>query len=154
MRIKMVIYLFIIGIMIAIIPIPTRALESSNSAYNSVYLFNKNDIILAKNNNFLALDIQILDCNSLLGDPTDENSVAWLLQQVFNFVKIIGPILVVVLSSIDFAKVIISSDDEAMGKAGKKLGSRLVLAAMLFFVPLLVEVLLDLFGFTSVCGIN
>ena len=62
--------------------------------------------------------------------------------------------MVVILSSIDFAKVIISSDDEAMGKATKKLGSRLILAAMLFFIPLLVEVLLDLFGFTSVCGIN
>lgn len=154
MRIKLITCLFIIGIMIAIIPMPTKAFENFNYISDSVYVLNKSNNILAKNNNFFTSNIQILDCSSLLGDPTDENSVAWLLQQVFDFVKVIGPILVVILSSIDFAKVIISSDDEAMGKATKKLGSRLILAAMLFFIPLLVEVLLDLFGFTSVCGIN
>ena len=62
----------------------------------------------------------------------------------------------VVLSSIDFAKVIIKSDDEAMAKAQKKLIIRLILAALLFFIPLLVEVMLDVFGFTSsaTCGLQ
>ena len=41
-----------------------------------------------------------------------------------------------------------------MAKALKKLGHRLMLAALLFFIPLLVEVALDLFGFTSICGLN
>jgi hypothetical protein len=99
------------------------------------------------------------DCegsNSILGDPDDEDSVAWLLQQVLNYIKIIGPILVVILSSIDFIQVIVKSDDEAMKKAGNKLGMRLILAASLFFIPTLVEVLLDIFGFTSsaTCGLQ
>ena len=94
--------------------------------------------------------------DSLLGDPGDPNSVAWLLQQVLDFIKVVGPILVVILSSIDFAKVIIKSDDEAMAKAQKKLIIRLILAALLFFIPILVTVLLDLFGLTSsgTCGLN
>lgn len=99
------------------------------------------------------------DCegsNSILGDPDDEDSVAWLLQEILNYIKIIGPILVVILSSIDFIQVIIKSDDDAMNKAGKKLGMRLILAASLFFIPTLVEVLLDIFGFTSsaTCGLQ
>ncbi len=94
--------------------------------------------------------------DSILGDPGDPNSVAWLLQQILNIIKVVGPLLVVVLSSIDFAKVIIKSDDEAMAKAQKKLIIRLILAALLFFIPLLVEVMLDVFGFTSsaTCGLQ
>lgn len=96
------------------------------------------------------------DDDSILGNVNDENSVAWLLQQVFNFIKVIGPLLVVVLSSVDFAKVIINSDDEAMTQASKKLMRRLILAAALFFIPTLVQAILDVFGFTSdaTCGIQ
>lgn len=93
--------------------------------------------------------------DSLLGDPNDENSVAWLLQQVFNFIKVVGPILVVILSSVDFAKVVFTGNDDAMGKAQKKLAIRLVLAASLFFIPTIVAALLDIFGLTSpTCGIR
>lgn len=99
------------------------------------------------------------DCsgaNSILGDPDDEDSVAWLLQLILNYIKILGPILVVVLSSIDFAQVIISNNDDAMKKASKKLAYRLVFAVCLFFIPTLVQVLLDIFGITSdpTCGIH
>lgn len=94
--------------------------------------------------------------NSILGNVNDQNSVAWLLQTVLNYLKVLGPILVVVLSSVEFAKVIINSDDEAMAKAQKKLITRIILAACLFFIPTLVQAALDLFGFTSdaTCGIE
>jgi len=142
---RIMFYIYIFGILLAIVPIKTNAIELHNvsSTYN----------ILANNTS------QNIDCDgsdSLLGNPEDENSVAWLLQQIFNFVKIVGPILVVVLSSIDYAKVIIQSDDESMGKANKKLMWRLILAALLFFIPLLIQVFLQMFGFTSdpTCGIH
>ena len=89
------------------------------------------------------------DCNSLLGDVKDPESVAWLLQQVLNYIKILGPILVVILSSVDFAKAIMASDDENMKKAEKKLMIRLVLAIALFLIPTLVSVLLNIFGITT-----
>ena len=94
--------------------------------------------------------------NSLLGNPNDENSVAWLLNKILTYATIIGMVLVVVLSSIDFLKVITKGDDEAMQKAAKKLALRLVFAALLFFVPTLAAALLDLFGLTSesTCGIG
>ena len=72
---------------------------------------------------------QINECSgddSMLGSVNDPNSVAWLLQQIFNYIKILGPLLVVVLSSVEFAKVIIQSDDEAMAKAQKKLITRII----------------------------
>ena len=96
------------------------------------------------------------DCNSLLGSTEDEESVAWLLQQILNYVKILGPILVVILSSLDFAKAIITSDDDSMKKAEKKLVIRLVLAVALFLIPTLVSVLLNIFGITTdeICGLQ
>ena len=75
---------------------------------------------------------------------------------ILNFIKILGPILVVLLSGVDFLIVIFKSDDEAMGKAQKKLAKRLVLAGLLFFIPLLVQVILGVFGITSnsTCGLS
>lgn len=99
---------------------------------------------------------QDAECNSILGSTEDEESVAWLLQQLLNYVKILGPILVVILSSLDFAKAIITSDDENMKKSEKKLVIRLVLAIALFLIPTLVSVLLDTFGITTdaICGLK
>lgn len=98
------------------------------------------------------------DCgnNGILGNVNDENSVAWLLQKILNYLKIIGPFIVVVMSGIDFSKVIITSDDDGMKKAQKKLVTRLILAGSLFFLPQLVMALLDIFGLTSnaTCGLR
>ena len=92
---------------------------------------------------------QSTTCNGILGKPGNEESVAWLLQQILNYIKILGPILVVILSSMDFAKAIIASDDESMKKAEKKLMIRLVLAVALFLIPTLVSVMLNIFGYTA-----
>ena len=96
------------------------------------------------------------NCDTLLGSTSDEDSVAWLVQKILNYIQILGPLLVVILSSIDFAKVIIMSDDDAMAKATKKLTTRLILAASLFFLPVIVSVLLNTFGITTnaVCGLK
>ena len=94
-------------------------------------------------------------CDSLLGDPTKDDSVAWLIQEALNILKVLGPIIVLVLSGFDFVKVILSGDEKAMKEAQKKLGVRLILVACLFALPSIVMWLLDFFHFTnSTCGIN
>ena len=102
---------------------------------------------------------EITDCSgsdSIFGDPSDPNSVAWLIQEVLNYIKILGPILVIILSSVDFIKVIVKSDDEAMAKAQKKLILRLILALLLFLVPTIVNAILGIFGYSNdpLCGIQ
>ena len=99
------------------------------------------------------LNAQAAACNTILGDPGNSNSVAWLLDKILSYIQVLGPMLVIILSSVDFAKVIIQSDDEAMAKAQKKLIIRLALAACLFFLPVIVKVLLGAFGLTT-CGIG
>ena len=151
MRAKNLMFLFLIFSFFALFSISTNA-KTVSSVSDSVYLL-VDDGMNSVSNEFSEYD-QSQSCSSLLGDPNDENSVAWLLQVIFDILKVVGPLLVIVLSSIDFAKVIIQSDDESMGKAKRKLIYRLILAVLLFFVPILLEVMLDLFGFVSECGIQ
>lgn len=131
--------------------------------YSYSELFHHSIFMLDEDNGIKSVDDSGIDmeqygkeqtCDSLLGDPEDEESVAWLLQHVLNILQIVGPLLVVVLSSFDFAKVIMNNDDDAMKKAGKKLGIRLVLAGALFFIPLIVNILLEVFGIVGTCGIK
>jgi len=150
---KLIFFLYIFSVLLAFIPLKVNAIELHDVTDNFYILVNNTT---NRSNTTTSQDMDCDGSNSILGNPEDENSVAWLLQQIFNFIKIVGPILVVVLSSIDYAKVIIQSDDESMGKANKKLMWRLILAASLFFIPLLIQVFLQMFGFTSdaTCGIR
>ena len=105
------------------------------------------------------LDGETIDCNgdnSLLGNVNDEKSVAWLLQKLLNYIKILGPSIAIVLGSLDFIKAIVSSDEENMKKTQKRFVNILIAAALLFFIPLIVELLLGLFGFTTnvTCGLK
>ena len=105
------------------------------------------------------LDGETIDCNgdnSLLGNVNDEKSVAWLLQKLLNYIKILGPSIAIVLGSLDFIKAIVSSDEENMKKTQKRFVNRLIAAALLFFIHLIVELLLGLFGFTTnvTCGLK
>lgn len=137
-------------------PVNTKALEYNHinsfaeiGATSQVTSTNDIDVWNNKYN-------QEQNCNTLLGNPEDENSVAWLLKQLLKYGTIIGILLVVILSSVDFAKVIIKSDDEAMNGAIKKLAYRLILAALLFFLPTITNTILNIFNLQSdsTCGIE
>lgn len=129
------------------------------------FAFNSNAVgTVIVDNSYILSDDTVVDYNdqdcsgadSLLGNPEDPDSVAWLLQKILNYIKILGPILIVILSSVDFVKVIVNGDEKAMNSALKKLGLRLLFAILLFFIPLIVNFLLDIFGLTSdpTCGLQ
>lgn len=162
MQKKLPFMLFFIILMMLFAPIKTCALDLNgydNFISDGIYILDDEYDSPEYLDDWMDDYNQEQDCsgaNSILGDPNDEDSVAWLLQQILNYIKIIGPILVVVLSSIDFAQVILKGDDESMKKSAKKLGWRLVLAACLFFIPTLVQAILNIFGMSSdpTCGIH
>lgn len=79
----------------------------------------------------------------------EEGHFGWLLNTVLNYIKIIGPILVVLLSSIDFIKAVVGFDEKAMKQAQSKLVIRLVAAICLFLVPTLVQLLLSFINATT-----
>ena len=117
---------------------------------------------------FVPVNIYALDTSSfslvaagcgVLGNPQNPESTAWLLQELFSIVKYLGPFLLLVLSSIDFIKAIILSDDETMKKAQKRLLIRAVLVVVLFLVPDSIFVILQIFDIVGnpnspTCGIE
>ena len=82
-----------------------------------------------------------IGCSDIFSN--DPGSVGAILRTILGYIRIIGPVLVVLLSAIDFIKAIFGFDEKAMGTAQRKLIIRLIAAVALFLVPTLVEVLLD-----------
>lgn len=94
------------------------------------------------------------DCNSLLGDPKKDGTFANFLQQIFKIMGYAAPLLCLVLSIFDFVKATASQDKDALMKAVKKTGKRIVLAIILFFLPTLINFLFPLLGWYGTCGIE
>ena len=88
-----------------------------------------------------------ITCDSILSD--EPGSVGWMLNTILNYIKILGPILVVLLSAIDFIKAVVGTDEKAMKEAQSKLVIRLVAAVLLFLVPTLVQLLLSFINATT-----
>ena len=82
-----------------------------------------------------------IGCEDIFGQ--EEGQFGWLLNLILGYIKVIGPILVVLLSAIDFIKAVVGTDEKAMKEAQSKLIVRLVCAVALFLVPTLVQLLMS-----------
>lgn len=71
------------------------------------------------------------------------------LQNIFNFAKIVIPLLVIGLSSYDFIRAITSKEAKDVKKAFNTLLKRFLYAIIFFFLPVLLNFLLDLIGTNS-----
>jgi len=68
------------------------------------------------------------------------------LDMVLNIIKIAGPILAIILGMLDFVKAVVSSDaDKGMKDAWKKFQTRLIAAALLFIVPVILSMVMNMF---------
>lgn len=149
-NVSFILFILVIGILIMI--------PKNTYAYTNGYVLTSNGqdvneyINSVKSNNVYKQDAD--SCNSLLGDPVnDKDSVAWLLFQILNYMRVLGPLAVVVLSGIDFTKAIINSDDDTMKKATGHLRTRLIMAALLFLIPTITKLLFQVFGIATDCGL-
>ena len=77
------------------------------------------------------------------------------MQKFFTFVKILGPTVAIVLGMIDFAKATVSGKDDANKSAWKRFMTRMIAAAVLFLIPVIIELLLSITGVMGgTCGIS
>ena len=90
----------------------------------------------------------------LLGDPSNEESLAHYINLLIEIIKYIGIILCVVLTIVDFAKGLFSEEKELPQNLSKKLWTRLILAISLFFLPMLIKPLLFFLGVYGNCVIK
>ena len=63
-----------------------------------------------------------------------------ILQEVWNFMRFAVPIIIVLMSTIDFV-VAIAKGEEEMKKAQKKLFQRLIFGVLLYVIPVLLDLI-------------
>ena len=93
-------------------------------------------------------------CQTILlksnGEPTEFKK---LLDGIFGILQFLAPVIAIVLTIIDYMKALSNGDTK---KANKRTIIRIVLAVLVVFLPLLLDLLFHLFGLydLSTCGIG
>lgn len=85
-----------------------------------------------------------VNCNGILTSDGIE-----LIKEVLGYFRILAPIALLVMVAIDFAGAVLASDDKALTNATGKAVKRAIAAVLLFFIPTLIRVVLDLPGVRS-----
>ena len=85
-----------------------------------------------------------LTCDELFGSKDDPDSLAYLINQILLYVRIIVPILIILLGSLDFAKAVVAAKEDEMKKAQKTFVRRLIAGVAVFFAPVIVNLIMQL----------
>ena len=79
--------------------------------------------------------------------------LVWL-SNILRWIKYILPVIVIVMGILDFIKAIAAGKDDELKKAQGSFTKRLIAAALVFLIPLIVEFVLDKMGFGyDTCGL-
>jgi hypothetical protein len=105
------------------------------------------------NNESENIDYSTL-CSSLLGETSNSEDPAYWLNIVLIVLRYIAIIALLVLSSYDFIKAIISQDGDALKKATNHLWKRLIFCVIIFFVPTIVKFVLTTLGIENSCDLT
>lgn len=80
------------------------------------------------------------------------------IQEVYNYLKIIMPIALIIFGAIDFTGPVLSSDKDALKKAGIKFTKRCIVVIAIFLVPAILKFVLQAYSDAtgkdaSLCGL-
>ncbi len=124
---------------------------------NTTYQFSDKKIDGANNQNYINVD-KILDvvglgegevyktCRELF--TTD--FLEFLNNTIFRVLYIGIPILLIVLTTFDFAKVVFIDDKEGIKTAGKRFGKRIIVAILIYLIPTLLIFIGNLMGASEI----
>lgn len=91
------------------------------------------------------MELTEVTCGALL-----DGDFGALLRQAMNFIRYLFPVVLILLTILDFVKVIASQDQDQVKKAVTRFGKRLIIVIVVFFVPTVLMYLFEILG-TSTC---
>lgn len=91
------------------------------------------------------------NCETLLGSFDDEEAPAYWISWGLDLMRYIAVIALLALVTMDFLKAIASNDKDALKKAGTIAVNRFIYCVLIFFIPIVVKFILDLFGIAGSC---
>lgn len=77
-------------------------------------------------------------------DHDESPSIRYLINQVLTYVRIIVPILIILLGTLDFAKAVLAGKEDNMKKAQSDFVKRIIAGIAVFFVPTIVDIIMEL----------
>lgn len=89
------------------------------------------------------MGIEKQTCESIL-----DKDLVTIINRILTWIRIAVPILVIILSSMDFGKAVLSEEKDEMKQAINKLVKRLVVAIIIFFIPTLLHLFVDIYNTT------
>lgn len=88
----------------------------------------------------------ILACNEAL------RPIINLIKTIIRYIQIFVPILLILFGTIDLAQAVVSQDEKVVKEATTKFGKRLLMAAAVFFVVAIVQLVMGFVAETSADG--
>lgn len=84
------------------------------------------------------------DCGSLLGSDV----IDWI-KKIFTIIQVAAVIYTIITGALGYAGAVMASDNDAIKKANKKFITRLIIVVILLLLPVLIEFVLGIAGFTN-----
>lgn len=82
-----------------------------------------------------------VNCNGIIGPE-----LLSFIKKIFRWIQIIAPIFVIIMGAVEFAGAVLQDDKDALKKATSKFTKRLIVAVALFFIPIILSFVLDIFN--------
>lgn len=76
-----------------------------------------------------------------------------IISDILNWIRILAPAALIVFTAVDFGSAILSQDNDSIKKASSKVLKRAIATIVLFFVPTIIRVILNLPGVRDVIQI-
>lgn len=91
---------------------------------------------------------------SLLGETTNPQHPAYWLQMILNFMKYVAIVALLALVTMDFFKAIVGNDKDALKKASTTAVKRFIYCVLIFFLPIIVDFIMTMFGIYGGCTLG
>lgn len=103
-------------------------------------------------------DVDMDSCDGMFGTVDSdgnytEGTTGYLMQEIFNYMKIAAIVSVFVFSVVDYAKALVQQDDQAFKKANSGTVKRIIYGVVFFLLPIIVNLILKIID-TTTCSIN
>lgn len=81
--------------------------------------------------------------NSLFGTASNPTKLRYYIDTGLQYIRILVPILIILLGTLDFGKAVLAGKEDEMKKAQSTFIKRLIAGVIVFFIPLLVDLIMD-----------
>ena len=86
----------------------------------------------------------IANCEELFGGDSGNTDLLNMLKLLVSITKILIPVILLVLGSLDFAKAIFAQDEGEIKKAQSKFIKRVIIAVVIFLIPSILQAILTI----------